>query len=407
MHVSFLNILLGVSWLLLFRYCQIHSYADPGAFFFDAERAFTPFYSAARETEADYFLQKLPTTTAAADQPRRDSSSSDRICLGIPSIRRQGEQFLPRTVASLVDTLSLEQRRQLVIVVLLADDEPQINPAFGQAWLERLTDEVLVYADPSSLPVATNYRSINGSQQHDGASREKHVQLDYASLVDACITHDADYFALLEDDVIASRDWLARLRSSLSQIENMATPKDWLYLRLFYAEKYLGWNSEEWPSYSKNVALVYAAAAATVVLFRRVKLALLQPAKWEVRLHGSRRTFPAVQFNFWMLAFIGLYFMAGRLTVNGYQAGLREMERNGCCAQGLVFPSRHLRMLASRLKEPPHDLPGDSFIEQVADNEGLSRWAMVPSVLQHVGVRGSSESGGVRKTSWNFSFERL
>lgn len=86
--------------------------------------------------------------------------------------------------------------------------------------------------------------------------------------------------------------------------------------------------------------------------------------------------------------------------------GVHEMPNYGCCAQGLVIPQQHLDALGSALKTASDAIAGDSFIEAFANTRGLKKYAITPSVLQHVGRRGSSDIGGIRKATWNFSFEK-
>jgi len=81
------------------------------------------------------------------------------------------------------------------------------------------------------------------------------------------------------------------------------------------------------------------------------------------------------------------------------------MPQYGCCSQGLVFPARHVTKLKQNLLEPSFDLPVDSIIEKIADDETMKKWALIPSAFQHVGVRGSSAEGGMRKSTWSFGFE--
>ncbi|PHH90827.1 hypothetical protein CDD83_2539 [Cordyceps sp. RAO-2017] len=400
---SVIQLLLAAVWLLLFRYCQIHSYADPTSYFFDEQRALALEYTAVREREAEDFLEFAATAT------RNDTGvgvpTSNRICLGIPSVRREREQFFARTIASLVDSIGAQERQLLYIVVLLADEDPQLNPAYGQQWVDYIADEVLVYADPAGPPGGSSrYRRLEAKQA--ALTRDQHMRLDYANLMDACVARDSDYFVLLEDDVMTSRDWLARLRGALAQMAAATGRRDWLYLRLFHAEMYLGWNAEEWPSYLAHALVVYLAAGTVALLLRRratggAPLRLVKAGRLQ-----SRPLMALLRFNFWFCAFTLLYFKAGRITVGRYGEGVHEMDKYGCCAQGLAFPSRHLQTLSSAFRATERDLPVDSLIEAVADERGLGRWMMVPSVLQHVGARGSSAAGGSLKTTLNYSFER-
>ncbi|KAF4982241.1 hypothetical protein FZEAL_2125 [Fusarium zealandicum] len=409
------NIILAISWLLLFRYCQRSSYQDPSSLFYDSSRAYARNYSAIREFEADDFLRRAASTPATAERPwiyhGRNMGSGNakkldghRICIGVPSVRREREQFTGRTIASLVDTLSPEERRLVNLKVLLADDAPQNHPAWQQAWLHNVADEVLAYGEGrgDSRDAAHQHTTLISRRLAVEDDRNKRVQLDYANIINACRNTQADYFVLIEDDVIASRDWFQRLHRSLEETEAQNNGDDWLYLRLFYSETYLGWNSEEWSVYLRDTILLYVTVTLFVLLIRCRSALLKQMTPTDmVKSNAS----VMMQITFWVLAYVALYFMAGRLLVDPVRAGVHEMPRYGCCAQGLAMPHRHLDKLEQRLREPPHVLAGDSFVDMVAEQEGLRKWAMVPSVLQHVGVRGSSEAG-FYKTTWNFSFEK-
>lgn len=411
MKSLFFHLTLAAIWLLLFRYCQRTSFQDPSSLFYDPDRAYTRNYSATRELEADEFLERASWTPATANQPwiyhgrdQFETPGGYRICIGIPSVRREREQFTGRTIASLLDTLSPEERRLVDLKILLADDAPQNHPAWQQPWLHNVADEVLVYGQESS-DRTDNARRVTSISRRSTTSddRNKRVQLDYANVIRACRNTEADYFVLVEDDVIASRDWFRRLHKSLEETEARNTGADWFYLRLFYSETLLGWNSEEWPVYLRDCILTYTAVIL-VVLLVRCRSAILKPMRSTDLIKSNVSLI--IQTLFWVTAYLALYFMAGRLLVDPFGVGVHEMPRYGCCAQGLAMPRRHLGTLENQLREPPHHLPGDSFVDMVADQEGLKKWAMVPSVLQHVGVRGSSERGGYYKTTWNFSFEK-
>jgi hypothetical protein len=424
--IPFLDLGLAIIWLFLFRYCQKYSTRDPSSYFFDPERAYEPAYSAVREKEADDFIARASTPltpealaqlygsegtpTAAASTNETEAATPNRrfphrVCVGIPSIQREQEQFLQHTVGSLVDTVGRDGRRALDVVVLLADAEPPHNAAFGQPWLSNLADEVLTYAPVPDHLAAEGYRRADATADMATAPRDMHVQLDYASLVDACRARGADYFLLVEDDIVASRDWFDRLQESLTEMEDINhASADWLYLRLFYTELYLGWNSEEWPRYIAHIAAVYVVVAAFAVLGRRAWLTLRGRRLGDVSIKSLDVT-SIVRFNVWVALFVALFFMAGRQTVVPRRAGVQEMQNYGCCAQGLTFPQRHLEMLSAKLRSPPHDIPGDSFVDVVAADEGLKKWAVIPSVFQHAGTRGTSAPGSSKKLTWNFGFE--
>ncbi|KAK5995387.1 hypothetical protein PT974_03791 [Cladobotryum mycophilum] len=408
--LRFINLIFGLVWLLSLRYLLTKSYYDPSSFFFRRDDAYEPIYSAVREQEADNFISSIQSSDSDQGQGLRKihGSAGEKapFCLGIPSLQREQSQFLPRTLASLVDFLDPDERELLHIVVLLSDDNAATNSAFGQKWLHTIADTVLVHEDTADLPVVkSHYHKI--PRLPPKTDRSEHMRQDFAKLLETCRQLNTEYFILVEDDVIASRDWFRRLRRVLPEVNSQAysKSKDWLYLRLFYSETYMGWNSEEWPIYIKYIALVYVATIA--VLFGLRQLYHLVPVFSKERLYKTSRLLPANILIIWLPMFIGLYFMAGRLTVQPLTPGVHEMPQYGCCSQGLVLPRRHMQMIEATLISNPYDLPGDSSIETLAEEKDLAKWAIVPSVLQHTGIRGSSAKGAARKWTWNFNFERV
>ncbi|KAM0248120.1 hypothetical protein ACHAQJ_009590 [Trichoderma viride] len=402
-----INFVFCLIWLITFRYLQQTTYYDPSSFFFRWDAAYQPIYSAVREQEADAFLASTQLQkNRVLKEPGESVGYSAPYCIGIPTLQRERAQFFARTAASLVDTLTLEERDSIHIVVLLSDTDATVNSAFGQHWLHAIADTVIVHEDtPEKLAAENGYQMI---QRHpEFAARDERVRRDYAVLSETCRQNEAEYFILVEDDVIAARDWFKRLQDSTPQVNERAVAKrrDWLYLRLFYTETYMGWNSEEWPTYLRNIALIYMAVIGVMLAIRL--LHHMAPSSIKDRIFKNSKLLVANVLFIWVPLFICLGFMAGRLTISPLPTGVQEMPRYGCCSQGLVIPNRHLNMLEEKLKESPFDLPADSTIEKIADNLELDKWAIVPTVLQHIGARGSSARGGAMKSTWNFSFERI
>ncbi|KAM0435550.1 hypothetical protein ACHAQK_008111 [Fusarium lateritium] len=399
-------------WVILFQLCRLYTYSDPSSFFYDRHRAYKTGYTDVGEKQADDFLalanskstDELANISLINNDAIARSSQRKRFCIGIPSVRRENEQFLPKALASLVQGLNMESRQTLHITVLLADNDPTSNPAFGQTWLEHLVDEVLFYGNDSLPGSSEKYYGVlreylNNAQE---LTRNERVHRHYATLMASCRVREAEYFVLIEDDVIAARHWLQRLSNALDVLESTEDPNDWLYLRLFYSETYLGWNSEEWPTYLARSIYLYSVVLVLYLIFTA-----LDSARRSHTLHLKSAVWNIPHLTFWTASFIGLYFLAGRLTVDPYPAGVHEMANYGCCAQGLVIPHQYLNALESALETATEDVAGDSFVEGYSDEHGLKKYAITPSVLQHVGIRGSSDSERTKKLTWNFSFEKI
>lgn len=87
-------------------------------------------------------------------------------------------------------------------------------------------------------------------------------------------------------------------------------------------------------------------------------------------------------------------------------AGVHEMNKYGCCSQGFVFPRTIIPPLLERA-DLETDWLVDMMIEKIADKEQYIRWAVVPSLLQHIGVVSSKGFGfdDTARRLWNFRFE--
>ncbi|KAL6803489.1 glycosyltransferase [Trichoderma sp. SZMC 28012] len=405
MSVSRINAAFCVFWILLFIFSAIFSYDDPSSIFFNANRAYEQRFSSVRAAEADAYIRNLPARVTPIKPVDK------LLCIGIPSINRTTESFLSSTIATLSDTLTPEEHASIRIVVLLADKSPSEHFAYGQNWLEPLVDEVLLYGEPPEG--STKYRRIpldlkEGNIRGDG--RVENMRLDHSALVEACREQEYPYFALVEDDIVTTRDWFPRFVKGLTYVEQKTkeTTREWIYLRLFYSEILMGWNNEEWLGYSKIICLVYTAVLAAFLVGRKY---VRVGASSGVSPH-AQRYLAALVFGLWLPALIALYFLSGRLFTGRLSPfslstlhGAREMPHYGCCAQGLVLPQRHLESFQALLRDPPYDFPGDMILEDYAEARGLVKWALEPSVFQHVGFKESSD-GTRRAEVWNFGFER-
>lgn len=94
--------------------------------------------------------------------------------------------------------------------------------------------------------------------------------------------------------------------------------------------------------------------------------------------------------------------------------GVHMMPNFGCCSQGLVFPQARTNDLVSWYESKRAGYV-DMLTEDYADQNGDTRWALTPCVLQHVGSKSSKTNSPGRpthgyqrtasETIWNFRFE--
>lgn len=196
---------------------------------------------------------------------------------------------------------------------------------------------------------------------------------------------------------------LRNVSTLLEMVNNMwnAWTDTWtdLYLRLFYTDKFLGWNKEEWFSYLICSLIVVTSVGGALLLTRRY-------------LPITSRFLPngvvgAIALVCTPLLII-LFFSAGRVSMLPLSTGVHQMPRFGCCSQALAFPHERLADVIGWYESKRVGY-ADSLLEVYADEHDEVRWALTPSIFQHIGHISSkydknSERRAVRST-WNSAFE--
>ncbi|KAI0021293.1 hypothetical protein F4780DRAFT_778807 [Xylariomycetidae sp. FL0641] len=382
-------------------YLRSVCWRNPTSVFFQAQRAHVPGYSAYRLAQGIDFADEA--ATSVSKRPDGEDTPPPRICVGIPSIKRKGISYLKSTLGSLQQGLEASERDSLAFVVLLGHTNTSEHPDFGQPWLENMADGLLTYKDNSSY--AKLARKLEKSHHHE----PKQI-FDVSLVMEECVRRNPDYIMVVEDDVVALDGWYHRTLGALEEARIASAElgrTSFLYLRLFYYEGLLGWNSENWFTY-----LRYSVA------FTMVETVVLLAIRhyWAPARSFLSRLMLLLLLGVCTPLSIGLFFAAGPTYMFPTPAGVNLMPKFACCGQGLVFPREQitdhvlpvLQQARERLDFPT---PVDSLIEKYADRNDALRWALTPVVLQHVGGKSSH---GVRRNKFgtmtptkifNFQFE--
>ncbi|KAI9369305.1 hypothetical protein BJX61DRAFT_161510 [Aspergillus egyptiacus] len=368
--------------LLLFRF---RSARDPGSFFFQPELGYRPEYSLQRIDESlDYLRPYNQSLNDPAHPQRNFTTASDdaTICVGIVTVKRPLQQNIDTTVASILDHLSEQERNTISVHVLFALTTPTDHPDYNEPWLANVVDRILTY-EQLDAPISL----LRQYEQNKDVKRKSII--DYSLSLKSCYEDsNAPWIMMLEDDVVAQRAWYNHTLRSLETIQSWHTSgsiKDWLYVRLFYTEKFLGWNSEDWPVYSLcSIGIITTVAIMGVVGRRKVR-----------PMQGLlTNSFISVVCFVCMPLLITLYFLAGRVTMLPMRPGIHLMNSHGCCSQALLFPRESVPPLLDYMDKSRYARPYavDSIIERMADANGLDRLAIVPSQMQHIGAASYKEN---------------
>ena len=327
-----------VVFLAFVTFYKINSVSsrDPTSLLFSPREGYKPAYSAIRIAQAEDFVAAASNGSKSAAPT--SNAEAKKLCVGIPSIARKGARYLRTAVGSLLEGLTPEERAEIALIVFVPHSDPTIHPAYTEQWLPDLADEVLVYDVTED-----QMKHIKEMEAEGGLYREKGLY-DYAYLVKACYKTGTPYIAMLEDDTIAMDGWFHRTMAAVEQVETLSALKkaspDFLYLRLFYTEEFLGWNSEDWVTYFFYSLIAVATPVALLVGLR----ATSAPAK---NLVTTRVVMATVSIS---ITLILVFFALGRVTVRPLPAGVNEMPKYGCCSQGFVFQREKAMTLVNSLR---------------------------------------------------------
>lgn len=295
------------------------------------------------------------------------ANQSVSLCVGIPTVNRPLRQHLNSTIASLLDGLTAGQQSQVAIHVLFAHVRPEQHPDFQHLWVPRLVDQVFTYKTLKA-PLSVLRR----------LERERRIvekaKADYRLVMESCLLRTtAPWILMLEDDVLAERDWYNHTMRVVDTVSQ--TKSTWLYLRLFYTDRFMGWNAEDWPRYlSWSLVVVVAIGGVGLTARRAVQCC---------REILTRQFLTVVCFVCVPLSIL-LYFLAGRLTVSPIKPGLHVMNHGGCCSQALLFPREHIPTVLKHLDRASR-VPVDSALESLGKSLAMDRLVVSPSLMQHVG----------------------
>jgi hypothetical protein len=150
---------------------------DPTSVYFRPSKGYVPRYSAIRREQAEAYIAsyehaEYDIANASDNEKRR------KLCVGIPSIQREGESYLPAAVGSLLEGLTREEREEIYFIVFIPHSKPEVHAAYSEEWLSGLPDEVLTYDFGFD-----RMQHVRNMEQLGGHVLEK-AAFDYAYLLD-------------------------------------------------------------------------------------------------------------------------------------------------------------------------------------------------------------------------------
>ncbi|XP_035653912.2 alpha-1,3-mannosyl-glycoprotein 4-beta-N-acetylglucosaminyltransferase C-like [Oncorhynchus keta] len=145
------------------------------------------------------------------------------LTIGLSSVKRKRGNYLMETIKSIFDQSSYEELKEIVVVVHLAD--------FDLAWCENLVQDIsrkfahhiiaghlLVIHAPEEYYPSLDGLKRNYDDPEDRVRFRSKQNVDYAFLLNFC-TNLSDFYMMLEDDVLCSRNFLTSLKKVVTSRE--------------------------------------------------------------------------------------------------------------------------------------------------------------------------------------------
>ncbi|XP_066488563.1 alpha-1,3-mannosyl-glycoprotein 4-beta-N-acetylglucosaminyltransferase-like protein MGAT4D [Tiliqua scincoides] len=152
------------------------------------------------------------------------------LVIGIPTVRREKENYLMNTLNSLFYDVSEEQKENLVVVIFVAEVDSEYVNGIAERIRTSFTNEIVsgtleVISPPSSYyPELSNLKETLGDSADRVKWRSKQI-LDYTFLM-LYAQPKGTFYLQLEDDIIAKPSYTEDIKNFVTKQES----KDWMIL---------------------------------------------------------------------------------------------------------------------------------------------------------------------------------
>ncbi|KAL1261827.1 hypothetical protein QQF64_007092 [Cirrhinus molitorella] len=152
------------------------------------------------------------------------------LVLGVPTVHRQKQSYLVNTLQSLLYDLSPAERKDIVIVVFVAETNATFVNAVVQSVQTNLPDAVSSGVIEVISPSPHYYPDLNNVKETFGDTKERvrwrtKQNLDYSFLM-LYAQSKGTYYVQLEDDIVAKQGFFESMKKYIEQVLS----EEWLFL---------------------------------------------------------------------------------------------------------------------------------------------------------------------------------
>ncbi len=228
-------------------------------------------------------------------------------------------------------------------------------------------------------------------------------KIGYTSAMRWCMDRKARFSVVLEDDVVAEKNFMSKLQFVLKRCLADKEGKKWAFLKLFYPEKFQGWGN----SPSNVVELLMFTSLFSFLLTFLSAIVFFGPMAIDLNTWRVYTKRPIMYFRlvFTHLCVLFVLLSLGRAHWEEMRKGslffISVVEAKGCCTPAVVYPGTHLKEIVEFLESrtSSRSFPYDLIMDQFVDEKGLNKLLTVPNLVNHIGMISSLSVKGRKRVS--------
>ncbi|XP_041638451.1 alpha-1,3-mannosyl-glycoprotein 4-beta-N-acetylglucosaminyltransferase A-like [Cheilinus undulatus] len=152
------------------------------------------------------------------------------VVIGVPTVKREKQSYLVSTLSSLLFSLTPDQRKDILIIVFIAETDSDYISSAAQTISSNFPKEVQSGLLEVVSPSQFYYPDFSGLSETFGDAKDRvkwrtKQNLDFSFLM-FYAQDKGTYYVQLEDDVVAAADYFSTMKSFADQ----EASKGWLYL---------------------------------------------------------------------------------------------------------------------------------------------------------------------------------
>ena len=229
------------SWLLLYLLGLIFLRNQRHTHFYKFDSQGNDKKSAKRLGEAVQFFSRRYNDAAPAATPQR----SPLFCIAITTTSKRPERYFLQTVHSLLTSMSKRERASSRVIVVTTQFRSTTVTVDDTSDVREDLQRVKSHVDEVFQHVIMHDESKKKKRQHDDDHWLRDETSTYAAALERCQLTGSVWTLVLEDDAIARVGFLDDVRGFISLLQERSFLENFGTVKLFQTEYYFGWEKRD------------------------------------------------------------------------------------------------------------------------------------------------------------------